>query len=429
MPNRPAIALFATLALSAPTVALSDDLLTVYRAALANDTSYQIAISQHNAAQQAIDVATSAKRPTLGLSVSANASDNSRLDENSLTAALSGSLSLYNRSTDLRIDSARASAKQADADLDAAGQSLALRAAQLYFQVLRSRDSLLFSRAELDAFARQLEQTEGRYEVGLVAITDVKEAQAGFDGAQAAVIAAKNDLATALQALRVTTGSFPDDFATLRDDISLAPPRPANVEWWVRDAADNSPQIRAARERSEAARVDLGLAKASTSPTLDLEATVSETKSDVDINDDFGNRSLQLTFALPLYTGGARAANSRQATALLNAANQEFNLSRLEVERDVRTSYASVNSSISRVSALERALESSRTGLEATQAGFEAGTRTNVDVLDAIRAESNAKTQLSGARYDYMLALLELYALAGQLDEDKIAQLNRWLTN
>ncbi|MEM7376329.1 MAG: TolC family outer membrane protein [Pseudomonadota bacterium] len=429
MPIRLTVALAATTLLSAPAWVSAADLLSVYRDALANDKSYQIATHQHAAAQQGIDIARSAQRPTASLSVVTTVSDNSRLDENSLTAALTGRMALYNRTNALRVDAAESNAAEADADLDAAEQSLALRAAQLYFAVLRARDATLFARAELDAFERQLEQTEGRFEVGLVAITDVKEAQAGYDSAQAGVITAENDLATALQALKVTTGRFPDDIASLRDDIELSLPQPANVERWVTTAADHSPEIRAARESSDSARADLRIARASTSPTLDLEATLSETASDVDLNDDFGNRSLRLTFGLPLYTGGSRAATSRQARQLLSAAEQQLQLAEAEVERDVRNSFASVESSISRVSALERALESSRTGLEATQAGFEAGTRTNVDVLNAIRAESDARTQLSGARYDYMLAMLELNALAGKLGEDEIARLNRWLAD
>jgi len=190
---------------------------------------------------------------------------------------------------------------------------------------------------ELKAFERQLEQTDGRYEVGLVAITDVKEAQASFDSAQASVLVAENQLATALQALKVTTGDFPESFATLRDNIELKQPQPANV------------------------------------------------------------------------------------------AEQQLELTQREVERDIRNSYADVASAISRVNALARALESSTTGLEATQAGFDAGTRTNVDVLNAIRSESNAKAQLAGARYDYMLALLELHALVGELGEAEISEINDWL--
>lgn len=420
-------AVLATALASAVSVASAADLLSVYRSALDNDPSYQIAANQHDAAQQAIAIAKAARRPTLGLNAVATASDNSRLDENSLTAGLTGRIPLFNRRNNLNVDAARAGAAGADADLVAAEQSLALRSAQLYFGVLRARDGLLFARDELKAFERQLEQTDGRYEVGLVAITDVKEAQASYDSAQASVLVAENQLATALQALKVTTGDFPEGFATLRGNIELKKPQPANVELWVRKGAEQSPDVLAAIQTNEAARADLGLAKATTSPTLDLEATVSETVSDVDLNDNFGNRALRLTLGMPLYTGGARAASTRQARLLLTAAEQQLELTQREIERDIRNSYADVESAISRVNALARALESSTTGLEATQAGFDAGTRTNVDVLNAIRSESNAKAQLAGARYDYMLALLELHALVGELGEPEIAEINNWL--
>lgn len=431
MLTRPALALCTALTVCAPSIATSADLMSIYQAALVNDASFQIAVHQHAAAQRAVDIAKSAKRPTLSLSVTGSALNSSRSvrDEESTTAALAGSMPLYNRTNSLNVMSARVSAAQADADLDSAKQSLALRSAQLYFEVLRARDAVLFSRAELDAFARQLEQTEGRYEVGLVAITDVKEAQAGFDVAQAAVIAANNDLSTAVQALKVTVGDYPDDIATLRDDIPLEPPKPDRLGYWLMRAAGSSPQIRSSEQQRDAASVDLRLARAITSPTLDLAVSASRTGSDIDLNDNLTNRNVQLSLGVPLYTGGSRAARSGQARQLLSAAEQQLNLTRDEVERDVRNSFASVNSSISRVRALERALESSRSGLEATQAGFDAGTRTNVDVLDAIRAESDAKTQLSGARYDYVLGLLELYALAGQLGDEQIAQVDAWLTD
>ncbi len=428
MPNRLQTAVLISAVLAGTSLpASAADLLSVYRDALNNDPSYQIAANQHDAAQQAMNIARAAKRPTVGLSAVARASDNSRLDETNLTAAITGSLPLYNRSNELNIDAARASAAEADADLTAAEQSLALQTAQLYFNVLRARDELAFARDELAAFERQLEQTDGRYEVGLVAITDVKEAQATFDSAQASVLVAENQLSTAMQALKVSTGTFPETFAFLRNNIELRSPQPADVDMWVARGIEQSPRLRAAQQQTQAARVDLGLADVTNSPTLDLEATISETLSDVDLNDNFGNRAIQLNFSMPLYSGGAIAASKTQSRLLLTAAEQQLELTTRELERDIRNNYASVESAISRVNALVRALESSSTGLEATQAGFDAGTRTNVDVLNAIRSESNAKAQLSSARYDYMLALMELYALVGELGESEIIEINAWL--
>ena len=86
-----------------------------------------------------------------------------------------------------------------------------------------------------------------------------------------------------------------------------------------------------------------------------------------------------------------------------------------------------LTTSIAQVKALKQALVSTQTAFEATQAGFEVGTRTAVEVLAALREQYKSERDYSQARYDYILNLLRLKQAAGILGEEDVAAVNQWL--
>ena len=99
-----------------------------------------------------------------------------------------------------------------------------------------------------------------------------------------------------------------------------------------------------------------------------------------------------------------------------------------ETERSTRDAYLGVLSEMSRVEALEQAVESSQTALEATQAGFDVGTRTIVDVLDSQFALYRSITLFYQARYDYLMNALRLKQAAGNLQIQDLEEIDQWLT-
>ncbi|MGH8496356.1 MAG: TolC family outer membrane protein [Gammaproteobacteria bacterium] len=325
---------------------------------------------------------------------------------------------------------------QAEANYLAAQQDVITRVAQRYFDVLAARDTLESEEVAKQAIARQLEQAEKRFEVGLIAITDVQEAQAAYDQAVAAEIAASRNLATARELLREITGEYFADLAAPGDEMPLEPPVPASEEEWVAIAMDQNLNLISSRLGADIAREQIKLQRAQHYPTLDLVASRNEFDSEADLivdgqagpsEDDFTTDTIALQLNFPIFSGGLTTSRVREAVYLHRAAKEQLERVARETERLARDSYLGVLTGISRVEALGQAVESSRTALEATEAGFEVGTRTTVDVLDARRNLLAAQTNYARSRYDYVLNMLQLKRAAGTLTAEDISQVNGWL--
>ncbi len=337
---------------------------------------------------------------------------------------------------------ADAQVAQAQADFEAAQQDLIQRTSQRYFDVLAAQDTVDASEAALEAFSRQLDQADKRFEVGLIAITDVQEARAGRDQAAATVIQAKRALATARELLRELTGEPFDSLAAPIDDMPLKSPDPLDEDLWVTAALEQNLRVISARLATDVAKQDIQTARSGHYPTLDL--VVSRSDQDMDGTQVGRNAAGQITprspadqsqttdsigiqVTVPIYSGGATSSRIRQRVYLHRAARERLERANRETERAARDAYLGVLSEISRVQALRQAVESSRTALEATEAGFEVGTRTTVDVLDARRQLLQAQTNYSRSRYDYILNVLQLQLATGNLDLADLRDINSFL--
>lgn len=329
----------------------------------------------------------------------------------------------------------RASAQvaQAEADYMAAQQDLIQRTAQRYFDVLAAQDTVDAAQATLEAFSRQLEQADKRFEVGLIAITDVQEARAAHDQAAAAAIQAKRTLATAQELLRELTGGSFDSLAAPVEQMPLLTPEPQSEEEWVRAALEQNLRVISARLASDIAGADVRVARAGYLPSVDFVASRSDLQfegeqisaqitSPADQSQTEDSIGVQVT--VPILSGGATSSRVRQRVYLHRAARERLERANRETERATRDAYLGVISEISRVKALRQALESSRTALQATEAGFEVGTRTTVDVLDARRRLFEAQTNYSRSRYDYILNVLRLQLATGALAKEDLDQIN-----
>jgi outer membrane protein len=337
---------------------------------------------------------------------------------------------------------ADAQVAQAEADYQAAQQDLIQRTAQRYFDVLAAQDTVDAAQATLEAFQRQLEQADKRFEVGLIAITDVQEARAAHDQAAAAVIQAKRTLATAQELLRELTGESFDSLSSPIDDLPLKSPDPENEEQWVSAALEQNLRVISARLATDIAKQDVRVARAGHLPSIDIVASRSNQdydgdqvgrnaagivtpRSPADQTQDTDSIGIQVT--VPIYSGGGTSSQVRQRVYLHRAARERLERANRETERAARDAYLGVLSEISRVKATKQALESSRTALQATEAGFEVGTRTTVDVLDARRQLFNAQTTYSRSRYDYILNVLQLQLATGTLDKADLDEINSFL--
>jgi len=441
------------------------DLITVYQRALQNDPQIREADALRLASRESKPQALAALLPQFEVS-----GQYSKFDEDSSRTTLTRSdpsdpnsplvpiditstaditakqYDLVLRQTLFRWDQwmtlrrADAEVAQAEADYQFAQQDLIQRTSVRYFDVLAAQDTVDAAQAALDAFARQLEQANKRFEVGLIAITDVQEARAAHDQAAADLIQAKRNLATARELLRELTGESFDSLASPVDDMPLKTPEPANEEQWVNMALEQNLQIISARLATDIAKQDVRVARSGHLPSIDLvlsrgdqdysgdqvgrnDAGISRAPADqTQVTDSIG---IQVT--LPIYSGGATSSRVRQQVYLHRAARERLERVNRETERAARDAYLGVLSEISRVQALRQALESSRTALQATEAGFEVGTRTTVDVLDARRRLYEAQTNYARSRYDYILNVLQLQLATGTLDRSDLEEINSFL--
>jgi outer membrane protein len=403
----------------------AEGILDVYRDALSNDPRLQQAASTRQAQQELQPQARALSLPVI--SAQGSLARNFPNWDSDFTDRSSGvflNQPIYNRGNQVRQRQADITVEQADVDFDGAEQNLILRVASSYFDVLAGQDDVVFARANKEAIARQLEQVTRRFEVGLVTITDVQEAQARYDQSVATEIEVINSLADRREALREITGQYYEELQTLRDDLPLRLPDPSDPEAWVARALENNPELQSAVLAAEVARETIELERSGHYPTLDLNASYT----------DFDNGTIErrgsavgLQLDIPIYQGGAVTSRTREAAYRYEAAKQRREEIQRAIIRQVQNAYRGVDASISLVRALDQAVTSGRSSLEATEAGFEVGTRTIVDVLDAQRDLLLAQRDYSQSRYRYVLNLLSLEQAAGDLEETDLDRIQAQL--
>lgn len=437
--------------------AFGEDLLAVYARALANDPQIREAEATRRANREARPQAIANLLPQANASagytreqISGPSLDTLPLDGQSFIEDGSGSgrqnvhtwnvqlqENLFSWANWVALRRADKTVAQAEANYAAAEQSLIQRVALRYFDVLASADNLDAQQAALESISRQLEQAQKRYEVGLIAVTDVEDAKAARDNGAAAVIDAKRTLANSVEALRAVTGQEYDVLAKPSADLPLKGPDPVDVEQWVRRSMDDNLTLIASRLSADIARDDVEAAFSGHLPSIALSA--SRSRNDVaaitDLNQGgalsvYSNQltsqySLQLN--VPLFSGGGTQSRVRQAQYQWIAAKARLEGTSRQTELQARDAYYGVISGVSRVQALRQARESSETALRATEAGYEVGTRTAVEVLDARRTLVQAVTNYSRSRYDYINDVIALQLAAGTLDRRTLDEINGWL--
>jgi outer membrane protein len=414
---------------------LAQNLIDIYQLAEQNDASLKIAQANYQTVKVSLPLVTSTRKPQVNLSAQQSLieSDNSNTGSNTnrnLGYTLSLTQTIYNAQTSAQIDSAEASVRQAAANLKVAEQDLVIRVATRYFAILSAQDSVRFARAEQNAIARQLEQAQKRFEVGLIAITDVHEAQALYDRSQAQSLLAENQLDNTFQALQVITAETSSStLAQLGDQLSLIIPQPADIQAWVDTSLEYNQSLVAALAASSAAKFELNSQSRGDYPTVDFNASYNDSRIDDDrfSSSNQDDISLMLQLNIPLFTGGRIDATRQQAASKYLFAQNTALLQNRLTSQQTRIAYLGVVSGIGQVKAFKQALNSSTTALKATEAGFVVGTRTSVDVLVSLRETFRAQRDYSSARYDYLINTLKLKQAAGLLTPEDLTAINRWL--
>jgi len=419
------------------TFVYAEDLLSVYKQAQKNDPTVLKSSALYRASKEDIAQARSVLLP--GLSGSAGYTKNksgfegntsSKSDQ--ISYGLTLSMDLYKHSSWLKLDNAKKSAHRSDVSYQAAKQNLIVRVTTAYFDVLSAKDDLDFAKAEKAAIERQLEQTKQRYSVGLTAVTDVHEAQAQYDNAVTSEIRAENSVFTAEEALRVITNIYPRDLNVLNTErFSTSRPVPDSANEWQQTAEAKNLELIAQKIAVDISKENINIARSGHYPTLSLLGTYNNSDTDdllLNTSAETDRQSIGITLNVPIYSGGATSSAVRQAQSNYVAASQDLEQTHRNVVRNTRNAYNTVIAAVSAIKALGQSVVSAESALKATEAGFEVGTRTIVDVLDSTRNLYNAKRNLSSTRYNYVQNILSLKLAAGTISEQDLININQGLS-
>lgn len=452
--------LCAGFALGHPAAARAADFAQVYRDALASDPTFQQAHANYQAAREARPEAWAALLPQLsgsgGGAIDHSAGPSTFIGTNA--AGLPAPISIYDtthantRQWSLNLTenlfswadwvtlkSANVQIAEAQATYQAAAQNLILRVATAYFNVLSALDTLQAQESSLRAYDLQLQQANKRYQVGLIAITDVEQARAARDTAAAAVISDKESLATAQDQLEVITGRQYETLSEPGASIPLVMPSPANQNQWVQTSLQQNLTLIASRLGADVARDNVRIAFAGHLPTLSLTASRSFNSSGSDesivgvgtfngLPSWTNDRQIGLEVSIPIFSGGGTEARVHQAQFQWIAAKDAYEEASRTTAQQARDAYLGVITGIANVQALQQALTSSETAYRATQAGYRVGTQTEVDVLNALSTLVQARTNYASSRYTYINSVVQLRYAAGNLDANEVQAINQWLT-
>ncbi|UYP29971.1 TolC family outer membrane protein [Pseudomonas sp. Z8(2022)] len=419
------------------------DLVTVYQEAARNNADIAAARADYQARREVVPQARAGLLPNL--SAGATYGDTrTEVDSPSVTVSRSGLVYQANLSQPLfradrwfQLQAAEATSEQAALELSATEQNLILQSAETYFAVLRAQDNLASTKAEEAAFKRQLDQANERFDVGLSDKTDVLEAQAGFDTARANRLLAERAVDDAFEALVALTNR---DYVAVEGIVHTLPvlaPTPNDAKSWVDTAAAQNLNLQASLYAVNAAEENLRQRKAGHAPTLD--AVASYQKGDNDslgftnnnglpgYSGDVSQRSIGLQLNIPLYSGGLTSSQVREAYQRLGQTEQLRESLRRQVVQNTRNLFRAVNTDVETVQARRQSIISNQSALEATEIGYQVGTRNIVDVLDAQRQLYSAVRNYNDARYDYILNNLRLKQAAGTLSPADLEALGSFL--
>ena len=446
--KRSRIALSVLLALGISPQAGAADLLDIYHAAQSQDAVFASARASRQAGQEKLTQGRALLLPSVNLNANTTHNDittdyppisvpgfgsglstlfptNQKYNSHGYGATVTQPLfreqnwAAYNQS-ELQVAISEAQFKLAE-------QDVILRSAQTYFDVLIAQDTVQLNAAQKTAISQQLEQAKRNFEVGTATITDTYEAQARYDLIVSQELEAANNLEIKRRTLQQLVNANVSDLNVLGNAFKMENPEPADVQKWVDDAQHGNYQIIQAQAAYELAEKEVDRNRGGHLPTVDLVANYNK-NTNVGAGGltplDSRTTTVGIQLNLPLFQGGATQSKWREAEANREKAKQDLENTRRNVELQTRQAYLGVANGIAQVQALQQALKSSESLLEASKLGQQVGVRTSLDVLNAQQQLYSTRRDLYQAQYNYLVSQLRLKAAAGTLNEADLGMVN-----
>jgi outer membrane protein len=418
------------------------DLLDVYRLAIRNDPTVEVARYTLKAAQEKYPQALAGLLP----SVSASGSNNVTRAQNQFgnAATMGRNVRAWNWSLQLTqplirlqnyyaYDEAQWMVEQARAQYDLAEHDLILRVVQAYFGVLSSQEGIKVGESELSAAEEQLSLSTRSFEKGVAAITDVNDSQARVDLARSHLVAARSELDAKDAELSKIVDDVPPQLAPLNSAVLLPLPQPNDSKAWIEQSRENNPAVHAAQFGLLVAEARVGKSRAEYAPTLDMVASYGENYSSGSIAfpTDFASQGQTVQagvqFSVPLFTGGSTNSHVAESIANKHTAGANLEAALRQAGTDARLAFFGVTNGVSQIAALESAVKSSQSAVNGSRAGYKVGIYNNINVLDAEKQLYTAKRDWVKARYETLFQALKLKAVAGLLGKDELINVNTLL--
>jgi len=427
-----------------PPVSSKTDLVSVYHEAVNNNADLAAARADYAAQKEVVPQARAGLLPNLSGGAESS-SVRTSIDQPSLTTTRSAVVyqatlaqPIFRADRWFQLKAAESVNEQAALQLSATEQNLILQTAESYFSVLRAQDTLASTKAEEAAFKRQLDQSRERFDVGLSDKTDVLQSQASYDTARANRLLAQRQVDDAFEALMTLTTRQYRSIEGIAHTLPILPPTPNNATTWVETAAKQNLNLLASNYAVSAAEETLKQRKAGHAPTLDAVAQYKTGDNDGfglsnpnALNQRYGGdvsqRSIGLQLNIPLYSGGLTSSQVRESYSRLSQTEQQREALRRQVVENTRNLHRAVNTDVEQVQARKQSIISNQSALEATEIGYQVGTRNIVDVLDTQRQLYTSVRDYNNTRYDYILDNLRLKQAAGTLNPGDLEALSRYL--
>ncbi len=435
---------FAWLFAAMPVYAGQVDLSVLYNKAEEYDAQLRAVKADNLASREEVGKTMAQFRPRVNLNVSRARNETKSVTPyyygtfqhndqfyNSINYGVSVQQQLFNLSNFAEYKQAKASVAKSEALLQNEEANLIIRITEAYCNVLYAIDNYEFSQFHIKASLEQLQQTKRRFEKGLGTITEISEAQAGYDMALADGVETVNALEFNRRELEHFTGVYPDEISTLLPErLILSRPVPDNVESWIDVALSENHEVAAARQEIQIANREVQKQRSVRYPSVNLVGSrnYSDSDNNYTIGSTYDTYSISLQMSLPIYSGGYVSASVRQAQAKRLKAQEQLSYQERAIASNVRKYYNGLITSISQIHAYEQAVKSGQTALQGTKKGFEAGLRTNVEVLDAEQKLLSSRRNLAKSRYQYILNHLQLKDSAGMLSPSDVEEVNSWLS-
>jgi protease secretion system outer membrane protein len=413
-----------------------------YQAALSYDPKLQGARFERDAGLQAVPLAKAGLLPSLSFSASRprvhgyrelpNQQGTTTEQDLSYAApqrSLNLRVPLFNPEGIMRYRQAETQAAYSEVQLTSRTLELVDRLGQAYFRALLAEEELKLLQAQVNAFSEQRRLTQRRLQGGEGTRTEVAEADARLDLAQAQLLDAKDNIEVSRRDLQAITGKDASVIAPVKPDFLPPVMAPDSVQTWLTEAYEKSALIQGRRLALEAARIEVSKSFSGHLPRVDLVGGISKASNESlsTLNQTTLQKSIGIQLNVPLYSGGYVNALTQQSRSMLQKAQTDLDAELAATELSVRRGFLLAVSGSGKMQAYKKAVDSSEVALDGVRRGLQAGYRTNVDVLDAQRQVFSAKRDLAQARYDYLMSRLRLFSAAGYPAQAVVAEIDQYL--